>query len=299
MQKLMAYLQLMRPANVVTAMADVMAGFLAAYWLIEQGAWYVALTQAKLFWLLLATSSLYAGGIVFNDVFDAKLDSLERPERPIPSGIIASKHAAVFGILLFIIGFSAAYQVSQASFSLALLIGALCFTYNGYAKHHSLLGPVNMGLCRAANLLLGIAAIPTALPILAGLSLVPLLFIAAITAISRGEIEGGNRQVLQFAAILYGLTLICALGFIAYLSTQVWPAIPFLLLFAWRVFKPLVAAMREPSSQLIRLAVKSGVTSLIVLDAVLGAGFANWPAGLLILSLLPISLLLAKRFAVT
>ena len=38
----------------------------------------------RLAWLLVATATLYAGGIVFNDYFDRTLDAVERPERPIP-----------------------------------------------------------------------------------------------------------------------------------------------------------------------------------------------------------------------
>src|SRR5690349_14326443 len=74
------YLQLMRPANVVTANADVLAGFAAA-----SGGW------SKLPWLLAATCGLYAGGVVLNDVFDSALDQSERPERPIPSGRVTKR----------------------------------------------------------------------------------------------------------------------------------------------------------------------------------------------------------------
>ena len=54
-----AYLTLTRPANVVTALADVLAGAAAAG------------TVAGLPGLLLSTAALYAGGVVLNDVFDA------------------------------------------------------------------------------------------------------------------------------------------------------------------------------------------------------------------------------------
>ncbi|MGB3292783.1 MAG: hypothetical protein WBB01_07355, partial [Phormidesmis sp.] len=75
-----AYLQLMRPANVVTAWADILAGYAAGL-----GVGVIAFPSTTLVWLLLATTGLYAGGVVFNDVFDAELDTVERPERPIPS----------------------------------------------------------------------------------------------------------------------------------------------------------------------------------------------------------------------
>ena len=75
-----AWLQLLRPANVATALADVLAGAAVA-----GAAWPPA---PVVYWLLVATACLYAGGIVFNDYFDRTLDAIERPERPIPSGRI-------------------------------------------------------------------------------------------------------------------------------------------------------------------------------------------------------------------
>ena len=72
------YLELVRPANVATALADVLAGYAVA-----------GLGNPGLGWLLLSTACLYAGGVVLNDVFDRDLDRIERPERPIPSGRVS------------------------------------------------------------------------------------------------------------------------------------------------------------------------------------------------------------------
>ncbi len=48
------------------------------------------------------------GGVVFNDVFDAKLDAVERLERPIPSGRASLQRATILGIVLLLIGVIAA-----------------------------------------------------------------------------------------------------------------------------------------------------------------------------------------------
>ena len=73
---LRGYLELLRPPNVMTAVADVLAGYAVA----GLSNW------AALPWLLGATACLYAGGVVLNDFFDRHLDARERPERPLPSG---------------------------------------------------------------------------------------------------------------------------------------------------------------------------------------------------------------------
>jgi 4-hydroxybenzoate polyprenyltransferase len=83
---LLPYLQMMRPANIVTAWADILVGCAIVGFVSTQGISVVIPNVIPLVWLLLATTGLYGGGVVFNDVFDADLDRIERPERPIPSG---------------------------------------------------------------------------------------------------------------------------------------------------------------------------------------------------------------------
>jgi 4-hydroxybenzoate polyprenyltransferase len=76
-------------------------------------------------------------------------------------------------------------------------------------------------------------------------------------------------------------------------------ALPFAGLFAGLVLPAFVKATLDPSAVKVRQAVKSGVLSLIVLDAAIAAGFAGWPYGLAVLGLLPLSIALARLFAVT
>jgi 4-hydroxybenzoate polyprenyltransferase len=75
--------------------------------------------------------------------------------------------------------------------------------------------------------------------------------------------------------------------------------VPFVILLTWRVLLPFMQAVRQPSAENIRIAVRSGVLSLIVLDATLSCSFAGFTYGLVVLSLLPVSVMLARLFAVT
>ena len=58
----------------------------------------------------------------FNDVFDASLDAVERPERPIPSGRASLTGAVCLGLALLLGGTAAAVQVSAVSGGLAIAI---------------------------------------------------------------------------------------------------------------------------------------------------------------------------------
>ncbi|GAB3928755.1 UbiA family prenyltransferase [Larkinella terrae] len=270
-----------------------MAGMaIAGYYVIPDA------DPAPVGWLCLSTVGLYGGGVVFNDVFDAELDAVERPERPIPSGLVSLTQAALLGGLLLAIGISAAFMVNSTAGLLAVAISVASLVYDKFGKHNAILGPLNMGLCRGLNLALGMSALPDQLTLWASLGVIPIVYIAAITMISRGEVHGGNPMVLRVAGLLYGLVIGC-IGAIAQQQSQLGTAIPFLLLFGYFIFPPLWLAIREPSGRNIGMAVKSGVLSLIVMNAAWVAAFASFPLAMLVACLLPLSRLLAKVFAVT
>ncbi|WP_321162498.1 UbiA-like protein EboC [Nostoc sp. KVJ3] len=297
------YLELMRPANIVTAWADILVGFAAS----GSGIIFVKLINGEasfailspLAWLLLATTGLYGGGIVFNDVFDAELDAKERPNRAIPSGRVSRQNATVLGSILFLIGIIAAFQVSWFSGAIAIFITFASLLYDSLAKHHPFFGPLNMGLCRGSNLLLGVSAVPAIVGERWYLILIPILYIAAITAISQGEVHGGKKitGVVALSLIAIVLTAVLALGLLGEYTAIA--ALPFAALLAIRVLPNFIKAAREPVAENIRNAVKIGVLSLIVLDATIASGFSGLYYGLLVLLLLPISMKLAQLFAVT
>ena len=290
---LLSLLRLTRPANLVTAVADVLAGMAIAGYLNLPGA-----APAPVGWLCLSTVGLYGGGVVFNDVFDADLDAIERPERPIPSGQVSRMAAAILGIVLLLIGVLSGFMVNQIAGYLALMIAMASLVYDRFGKHHNWLGPLNMGLCRGLNLLLGISVLPEQVQPWAWVGLVPVAYIAAITAISRGEVHGGNTRTLRLAGLLYA-GVIGVIAAIAQARQQLGTAFPFLLIFGYYIFVPLWRAAREPLGRNIGLAVKAGVLSLIVMDAAWVAAFSSFPFALLVMCLLPLSRLLARAFAVT
>lgn len=286
----------MRPANIITSIADVLAGVAIsgffASWTFNSD------SILPVLWLCLSTVGLYGGGIVFNDVFDASLDRVERPERPIPSGEVSVAEGALLGGLLLVFGIGMATLFSYFSGFIAFLIAIFALIYNKAGKHHKVLGPLNMGLCRGLNLLLGVSIIPSALNELYWLAIVPVIYISTITLISRGEVHGGSRLTLYTASGLY----LIVIGFILYFSyaqDKFLLTLIFLLPFAWMIFKPLLKAIKDPVGKNIGMAVKAGVISLILMNSAWAAAFGSIYIALLIAALLPVSLWLSKLFAVT
>ena len=290
----------MRLANIVTAVSDILAGVAIACFAIEIK--WTELSFLPVFLLVLSTIGLYGGGVVFNDVFDAELDKVERPERPIPSGLISKASAALFaGVLLILAVIAAAFvheQLFSPSFFIALAIAVSAVVYDKWGKHHSFLGPLNMGLCRGLNLLLGMSIFPAVLSEYWVIAAVPILYIAAITMISRGEVHGGKKTTL-FAALIFYFIVIASILTMAIGNGSLLYALGFLVIFVALIFPPLQKALKEPKGPLIGKAVKAGVIGLIAMNAAWAAAFDAFIFALLILLLLPLSIWLAKLFAVT
>jgi len=299
LQQVKGYFRLMRPANIVTAITDILAGVAVAGYFTDTS--FGELQLSPVLWLVLATTGLYGGGVVFNDVFDAELDKVERPERPIPSGLITKKNASLLGSLLLVTAIIAAFFVHWRFFpstAIAIAIAIAALVYDKWGKHHSYLGPLNMGFCRGLNILLGISILPASILSYWFIAIIAVLYIAAITMISRGEVHGGSKSILITTAVFYTIVMISILV-IAYRNGNAILTLFFLTLFGFMIFLPLQNAVRNPVGPLIGKAVKAGVLALILMNAAWAAAFGSIIVAFVILLLLPLSLLLAKPFEVT
>lgn len=290
-------LQLMRPANIITAISDIIAGIAIAGLLIPEIWNQQVVIQILL--LIIATIGLYGGGIVFNDIFDLKQDEINRPERVIPSGRLSLKGAQTLGVSLFTIGLIAAFLVSERSGLIAVIIVVLTLTYDKYSKHYKFLGPLNMGLCRGANLILGMSINAYLIPEYFIIGIIPVIFVAAITLTAQKETKGKNKLAIITAMILDFVVIIGFFLMAYYFDLNLKSAAIFLLF--WYGINALAKAKAILNNNpiLIQKAVKIAVLSLIPLNAGYVAGFSSIFMALLVMCLLPLSLYLSKLFPVT
>ena len=283
------YWQLARPANLFTAAADVMAGALM-----------VGAVTAALPVLMLASVCLYASGVVLNDTFDADIDARERPERPLPRGAVSRANAALFGAALLALGLASAASVSSLSGAVAGAIGLFSLAYNAGGKHTSF-GPALMGLCRGANLLLGMSAAAVLPPTLFVPVLISALYIGAVTLLSRDEVRGATPQLLVFGVGGVAVAALFALMFAITMAAenQLANVLAFWTVFVAWIAPPLLALWRRRDAAHVRHAVKAGVLGLVALNASLTCALAGPLAATLVLLFLPLAWLAARRFAVT
>jgi 4-hydroxybenzoate polyprenyltransferase len=289
---LRAYLELVRLPNLFTAAADVLAGYLTV------AAVTGAFDGQHLTYLLVSTVCLYAGGVALNDYFDEPVDRVERPERPLPSGRVSRSAARRLVVGLFVMACLTAASVGPVSLLLALAIVFAASLYDAVGKRTAV-GPLNMGLCRFLNFLLGVSASPELLEPRVYLAFVLMVHVIGVTLVSRGEVSGGTRpaallHLTSTTFITLGLVL---LGFTGDLPNRSF--LVFLAAFVLVVAPPTIRALSDPTPRNVGLTVKWGVLGLVLLDATFAAAFAGWPAGLAVAALLLPSILTARLFAVT
>jgi len=289
----------MRIANAPTAVADVCAGFFIVQAVTGGLSFSFTDHGMTLFCLSVTSVCLYSAGMVFNDLFDRKVDAIERPERPIPSGKVTSYQAGVFGSILVLVGLLSAFSISSIVGIATLLLTFLIFTYDASSKRFPYFSVLNMGLCRGVNLLLGMSVYADISLNLLALAVALSLFVAGITLASKGEVFGGTQNGLNGALITYVLALFLLI-FVGKSSFS-FPIIALLLLGLWLLLAilPLLKARNSLKAQDVRKAVKAGILSIILLDAAMVGGFCGIYPALFILALFPISFWASNPFPVT
>ncbi|CAD0001350.1 UbiA-like protein EboC [Flavobacterium chungangense] len=290
-------LTLLRPANIITAITDILAGIaISGVLVFNTNSSHFML---DLLLLLFSTIGLYGGGIVFNDIFDLESDTINRPERILPRGLVSKNEAILLGCLMLLMGVGLAFIVSVLSGILAFIISLLALSYDKISKHYPIVGPLNMGLCRGGNLLLGMSISNDAVFNYWYIGIIPILFIAAITLTAKKEASGNNKAAILVALLLDAIVVVLFVYVGHLLGFRFWILLPFLLFWYGINFFAKYKAFIYNQPATIQKAVKTGVLSLIPLNASYVAGSAGLFYALFVLALLPLSILLSKKFAVT
>lgn len=285
---LLTWLQLMRLPTVFTALSNILCGFLLTHRLNVQ----TLPQQKELWWLLGSTIGLYLGGMVLNDFFDARLDAVERPERPIPSGRISRAAAGIFGTSLMLFGVLAASFTGLPGLLIAGLIVPSVLAYNAFLKS-TIVAPLGMGTCRFLNLMLGASAVPDVeslwhfIPVTAAASLG--IYVAGVTLFARQEAVRSRAGSLISGVVI----LLCGIALDAWLigksganeSTISGGRIALLLL-GLNLLLRAAAAIRKPVPRRIQKTVGLMLMGIIFLDAILVFALTGDPKlGLLIVIL--------------
>ena len=229
-------------------------------------------------WLLpLASVFLYSGGMALNDYADRRLDAVERPERPIPSGRVLPRRALGIAAACMAVGVGlAATGGGRRGLAVAVpLVGAVV-AYNTVFKETTA-GPLSMAACRGLDVMMGARGAATALPA----ATVVALHTAGVTAQSRGEVHGGSTGVALAGLAVTGATTIAAVGggrgsdvrgggsLTRVAATA--GAVAGGIAYAGALLPSQLAALADPSAANVRTATRAGIGAMIPLQATLVA----------------------------
>jgi MFS family permease len=219
--------------------------------------------------LVVALSLFYIGGMYLNDAFDREIDARERPERPIPSGIVSA--GAVFAIgfglmavgwlMLIAIGYGPDDGTGWRAPLAGAFLGAAIVVYDLWHKANPI-SPLIMGLCR---LLVYITAAVAVAPFISAdvalAAAVALSYLIGLTYAAKQENLGRitNAWPLAFLAVAVVYAVWAATtGLAGQLA-----AAAFIAWLAWSMF-----FLLKPDRVNVPRAVVSLIAGVCLLDAV-------------------------------
>ena len=96
-----------------------------------------------------------AAGNVINDFFDAEIDTINRPDRPIPSGAVSRGAARGFAVTLFLAGILVSFFTNSICISIAIINSLLLVAYAAKLKSTPLIGNIVVAYLSASIFLFG------------------------------------------------------------------------------------------------------------------------------------------------
>jgi geranylgeranylglycerol-phosphate geranylgeranyltransferase len=150
---LIGLFQLCRPINViVTAVVVVVGGVIAAK--------QASVTLPSVIYLAgLSAALIAAAGNVINDVYDLKIDRINRPKRPLPSGKTGVIPAVIWSIMLSLTGILLGLILSSSLGIIAIIVSLLLWGYSFKLKRLPLIGNIVVSISGGLAFIYGAVAV--------------------------------------------------------------------------------------------------------------------------------------------
>ena len=152
MSPLRAYLRLFRISVAFTPAGDVILGAALAHRWSGAAEGFSALGLAA---ACAVSTLIFSAAVAFNDLLDRHKDAVEAPRRPIPSGQIAPRAGFFAAVAAAVVALAVAALLGRDLLIMVLIVLALALLYDLVSRRSSLLGVLNLGLVRAADLGVG------------------------------------------------------------------------------------------------------------------------------------------------
>ncbi|WBC17377.1 UbiA family prenyltransferase [Micromonospora sp. WMMA1998] len=257
-----------------------------------------------------ASVLLYWAGMAANDWADRRLDAVERPERPIPSGRVRPAVALGVAAGLTAAGLTVATAAGgRRAAAVAFPLAATIWGYDLRAKDTAA-GPAVMAACRGLDVLLGATGGRTARALPAALTVAAHTW--TVTALSRREVTGmADRRLPGLTLAGTALIALAAPGRPTVLSggpsstggVKRGPClrVPAVLAagYAVRYGRAQARVLADPAPARVRAAVGAGITGLPALQGALTARAGARLLGLAVAGAAPLGRRLARLVSPT
>lgn len=195
------YLQLCRVSNLPTVWTNVLAGVLLSG---------VPLSPHLFLLPAFSLSCFYLAGMALNDLYDRHYDRDFRPSRPIPSGRVTPRAAAIVVGVLFGAGLAAlAFAPHLEALPAALLLAAAIHIYDRHHKGNPF-SVLIMASCRF--LVYAVAALAVSgnlAPLVVTGAVVQFIYIVVLSVVARIEnSRGGTVAASAMPFLLAGISLV-------------------------------------------------------------------------------------------
>ena len=317
------YLKLFRISNVFTVPPDIIVGFLAVS--INFGS-SVGYSIFDLVILIFSSVFLYLGGLVLNDLFDIKVDRLERPTRPLPSGRIKKTNALLITVIMFSLGLILAAFVNHTALgiSMLLIVGIVAYNYrikNGFFRPYLMAGIRSLNVIYGASFVFDISMNSTlengdylisntgfnSYLLLALASCAVYFHVFILTSLSKSEttqefLKIKNELNIQKIQVTYLLFLLISLSLAIILTPHKLDFLIFILFFLFLInllFNRASKMDNNKGEEMIKFVVKNMLILLIILDSAFIAGEAGLLIGTVVALLTIPCIILGKWISMT
>jgi geranylgeranylglycerol-phosphate geranylgeranyltransferase len=215
------YITLIRPVNFLITAASIYVACLIA-----------GGTQAQFLVMLFASlggAFIGGGGMVINDFFDIEIDRINKPQRPLPSGVIDKFDAMLFYAGITGAGLIISAYSTRTAFIIAFVAVPVIFLYSQRFKSKPLIGNLIVGGLTGLAFIYGGAAVGNIQK-----AVVPALFAFLINVgreiIKDMEDVAGDRQygAITFP-VKYGMKKSALLATVFLTAVVVSTVVPFLI----------------------------------------------------------------------
>jgi geranylgeranylglycerol-phosphate geranylgeranyltransferase len=228
MRKLGGYLRLIRPINCFMMGLAVIVGASLVGLSNMSAAW------PRLVYGFITGFTLTAASMAINDYYDRKIDAINEPRRPIPSGLIKPREALVFALMLTIVGLVTAYLTNTAyplCLPTAIIACIISVAYTTVGKRSGLPGNLLVSLCVAIPFVYGSVAVANEVKL--NVLLFASIVFLSITGreITKGivDVQGDKTHNINTVAVRYGEKNAAVAAALFYLSAVGLSPVPWLL----------------------------------------------------------------------